>query len=683
MTRLTAILAALALLPAACDRGANQSEAPAGPYASAGGIDFTGFDKTVRPEDDFFRYVNGAWLDSTEIPGDRTWWGVTPKLREESEDRQRQIIEELAARTDLDPNSVEAKIGAFYSSLIDQGLVQGKGAEPVRPYLAEIDTIQNKADLLAAFGKANFNGNNVPFGTAIFPDLGDSTRYVSYVFQSGLGLPNRDYYLKEGEKFDQIRAAYPGYIAGLFAKAGFDNGEDRAKRIIAIEHKMAEAQWAPEQNRDVKAIYNLYTIGDLPKVTPKMDWNAYLEAAGLGGQKDLVVGEPSYFTALGALVDSVPLEDWKDYLRFQALNVAAPFLTSEFEDAEFEFNQKLINGLTEKAPRWKTGVRVLNATMGEAVGQVWVARYFPPESKARMEQLVANVLDAFKDGIQTLEWMSDETKAKAEEKRALMAVKIGYPNKWRDYSGMKIVAKDPIANLVNANAFGYQYNLDKLGKPIDREEWGMTPQTVNAYEDPTKNEIVFPAAFLQPPMFNPVADDAVNYGAIGAVIGHETGHAFDDQGRKFDGHGNLSDWWTEDDAADYEAAAARLVEQYNGFSPVEGLNINGKLTLGENLGDLTGITIAYAAYQKSLGGKPAPVIDGLTGAQRFFIGYAQGYRAKFRDEFLRRIVLTDPHSPNQFRVIGILRNFTPFYEAFGVQEGDGMYLPPEERVKIW
>ncbi|HXV73626.1 MAG TPA: M13 family metallopeptidase, partial [Sphingomonadales bacterium] len=575
------------------------------------------------------------------------------------------------------------KIGDFYASLVDATLVEGKGAAPVRPYLERIDAIADAAALYRAFGENGYLGIDAPFGAVVFPDLGDSTRNMAYLFQSGLGLPDRDYYLKEDEKFAAIRAAYPGYIASLFELAGYDNPGVRAGNVVAIEMKIAEAHWPAQENRNLQKLYNLRALTELSAINPAIQWNTFLEGAGLAAQKELVVAQLSYFEALGAIVGGAPLEAWKDYLRFHTLDGAAQFLSSEFEDAHFAFQGKLVNGLEEKTPRWKRSVRVINGSLGEGVGKVYVDRHFPPEAKAGMEELVTNLLEAFRTGIQELEWMSLETKAKAEEKRAKMMTKIGYPEKWETYEGMEIVKGDPIANLAAANRWGYQDNINKLNEEIDRTEWSMTPQTVNAYHNPTFNEIVFPAGMLQPPYFNLAADPAASYGAIGAVIGHEIGHAFDDQGRRFDGDGNMRDWWQGEDAEKFEAAAARLVAQYNAYEVLPSLFVNGQLTLGENIGDLTGVTIAYRAYHNSLQGEEAPVIDGLTGDQRFFLGYAQAYRAKMRDEFIRQIVVSDPHSPSKYRVNGIFRNFPPFYEAFGVKEGDGMYLPPEERVQIW
>ncbi|MFM9904767.1 MAG: M13 family metallopeptidase [Pyrinomonadaceae bacterium] len=679
-----AISIALAILTVApCGQNEKKAESPVNPYDNASGIDFTTFDKNVRPQDDFFKFVNGGWIATAEIPGDQPWWGVVPKLFEKSANHQREIVEDMAKKTDSQAGTIEQQIGDFYKSLINTSLVDGKGVAPVASYLAEIDKLRSKNALTGFFGRANYLGIKTPIICEVHKDTGDPTRALEHLYQGGLGLPDRDYYLDKGDEHEKLRVKYRDYIVKLFTLAGFDNPDARAGKTIAIEYQLAKAHWSVERSRDVKATYNLVAVRDLKKISPQIAWDELLKGAGVSGEKEIIVAQPSYYQVLGNIITGVPLEDWKNYLRFQTLNATAPYLSSEFKDAEFQFNQRLVGGLQEKTPRWKTAVTLLDQYMGEAVGRVYVTRYFSKETKVGAERLVTNLLEAFRVGIQNLEWMSPETKAKAEEKRSLIKAKIGYPDKWRDYSGLRIVAADPIGNLMRANTFTYQYNLNRLGKPVDTGMWFKTPQTIAAYYDQGLNEIVFPAAILQPPFFNPKADAAVNYGAIGAMIGHEIGHAFDDQGRKFNGHGRLVDWWTAGDSAKFEALTKRLVDQYNQFTPIEGLHVNGRLTLGENIGDLTGVSIAYAAYKKSLNGKEAPIINGYTGDQRFFIGYAQCLRAKFSEEVLREMVTTDPHSPFQYVVIGVLRNFTPFYAAFGVKPGDGMYLAPEERVKIW
>lgn len=673
---------ACAAFLAACDQG-GVSEQVAEPVALASGIDATGFDTNVRPQDDFFQYVNGGWIANTEIPPDQIRWGSFNILRDEADAAQRAIIEELGARTDLVAGSEEQKIGDLYASLMDEEHINALGAEPLAPYFAAIDAIGSSSELVQYWAEMRKFGIGMPFLMFVNGDSADSTKYAVYLTQSGLGLPNRNYYLQDNEKFNQVRAAYPGYIAQLLELAGFDNAADRAAAIYDLEMKIATAHWTPEDNRDATKTNNRYAVADLESVSGAVDWGAFLAAADIADSADLFVRQPSYIEKLGGIIDETPLEVWKDYMRFHLIDSAADWLSQPFFDANFEFFGKLVNGQQEPRPRWKRSVGAVNGSIGEAVGKVYVARHFPPEAKARMQDLVGNLLEAFRVSIDGLDWMSEETKAKAQEKRGKFMTKIGYTDKWKDYSDLEISRDDALGNLARAARWDYQQDIDKLGGPVDRTEWFMTPQTVNAYHNPRMNEIVFPAAILQPPFFNMEADDAVNYGAIGAVIGHEIGHAFDDQGRKTDSDGNLNDWWTSEDATAFEAKAAALVGQYNGFEVLPDLFVNGQLTLGENIGDLTGVYIGYLAYQMSLDGKEAPVIDGLTGDQRFFMGYGQIWRAKAREEFLYRQVATDPHSPSPFRGNGPLRNFEAFYKAFDVHEGDGMWLPPEERVQIW
>lgn len=681
MNKLLLAGACIALLTA-CDQAQEEAVVEeAAPLTS--GVDVSGFDKSVRPQDDFNRYVNGGWIDRTEIPADKSRWGSFDLLRDESDKNQRTVVEELAAAEGLQPDTEEQKVGDLYASLMDAEKINALGVEPLRPYLDEVEAISDRAGVVGAFAKLRKLGIGGPFLAFISPDSRDSSRYAAYLTQSGLGLPNRNYYLKEGEKFDEIRARYPEYIAELLTLAGFDDAAARAQGIYDLEMKIAEAHWPPEDNRNATKTNNVYDVADLNSVSSQIDWTAFLEVAGLADRKDLFVRQPSYLEKLGGILQETPVEDWKNYLRFQILDDAAPWLSDDLVNARFAFFGKLINGQQELQPRWQRAVQTVNGAIGEAVGKVYVERYFPPQAKERMDTLVANLLAAFEVSINDLDWMSDETKARAQEKRRNFTTKIGYPDEWKDYSALSIERGDALGNLARAAVWDYERDLGRLDGPVDRGEWFMSPQTVNAYFNPRMNEIVFPAAILQPPFFDLEADDAVNYGAIGAVIGHEIGHAFDDQGRKTDSNGNLNDWWTEADAEAFKAKAAALVEQYNGFEVLEGLYVNGEFTLGENIGDLTGAYIGYLAYKMSLNGEEAPVIDGMTGDQRFFFGFGQIWRGKSREERLRRQVLTDPHSPSQFRANGPLRNFDAFYEAFDVKEGDGMYLPPEERVKIW
>jgi putative endopeptidase len=671
------LLAAASIALVACDEPKTDS------VELVSGVDRAGFDESARPQDDFNLYVNGTWIRNTEIPGDQLTWGSFAILNDESEKNQRAIIEEMSQKTDLPRGTDEQRVGDFYASYSSTDKLEELGVAPVSAELKRILDAGSVAEIMTLAAEDRVKGVDSPLTLAVFPDLGNSSRYAVYLFQSGLTLPDRDFYLKDGEKFEALRTALPGYAAKLFELAGVDHPEERGRAVFGVEKRLAEAQWPAEETRDVQKAYNVYPRAKLASAASRIPWDDYLKSSHLAGLEEIVLAQPSYVTALGKFVDEIPLAEWKSYSAFRLLDAAAPYLSDAFVQANFDFTGRKMSGLQELPPRWKRGVRNVNNLMGEAVGKLYVARHFPPEAKARMENLVKNLIATYGEAIEGLVWMTAETKARAQEKRQKFTYKIGYPDKWRDYSKLEIDRDDLMGNVVRANEFEYQRNVDKLGRPIDRSEWQMTPQTVNAYYDPTKNEIVFPAAILQPPFFDMKADDAVNYGAIGVVIGHEMGHAFDDQGRRFDGDGNLHDWWSEYDASAYTESASTLVQQYDAFEALPDLHVNGKLTLGENIGDLTGIAVSYRAYTESLQGKPAPVVDGFDGAKRFFIGYAQIWRAKFRDEAMRQLVLSNPHSPPGFRVNGPLRNSPEFYEAFDVKEGDGMWLDPDKRVKIW
>ena len=669
------VLAAL-LLAAGCS---SSNENP--PLVS--GVDFDGFDTTVRPQDDFYRYVNGRWMDQTEIPADQTRWGAFPQLAKEADEAQRSIVEELSAREDLQPGTDDQRIGDFFASYMNTARIEELGAEPVQEELFEIMQADSAPKLLNMSARMYHSGLDSPIDMDIDQDLENSTLYTPYFGQSGLTLPDRDYYLLDDEAYVKLREEFPAYAQRLFELANVDNAAARAKAVLDVETKLAEVQWPAADTRDLEKIYNVYAPDDLTDITTAIDWTGFLDAYDLEGQPQLVVAMPSYVEGLGRLMNQIPLDDWKSYYLFKILNGRANYLSDDFVQARFDYLGKMVNGLEELQPRWRRGTQLLDGMIGMAVGKAYVARYFPPEAKARMEALVQNLLTAFDESIDDLEWMTPETKAKAHEKESKFEYKIGYPDKWRDYSGLTITRDDLLGNIRRASEFEHKRNINKLGKPVDRSEWFMTPQTVNAYFNPTMNEIVFPAAILQPPFFNMGADDAVNYGGIGAVIGHEIGHAFDDQGRNFDGEGNMNSWWTEADDQAFKARGASLVEHYNEFEPIAGVHVNGQLTLGENIGDLTGVTIAYRAYMNSLNGAEPPEMDGITGPERFFIGYAQIWRTKYREEALRARLLSDPHSPPEVRVNGVLVNVPAFYEAFNVEPGDGMYLPTEDRVTIW
>jgi predicted metalloendopeptidase len=627
--------------------------------------------------------VNGGWIDRTAIPADKSSWGSFNILREESDEQVRAILEELSRRTDLVSGSDDERLAHLYASLMHGDQINAAGIAPVEPSLATIDSIATLDQLFRVFGELRVVGVDSPLAQFVNVDSADASRYAVYISQAGLGLPNRNYYLREGAQFDTIRARYPEYIATLLTFAGLDGADARARAVYDLERRIANSHWPPEENRDATKTNNRYAVADLDALSARIPWTAFLDGAGLSDRTDLFVRQPSYVEALADLLDADPLDVWKDYLRFHVINDAAPWLADDVATARFEFYGRLINGQQEMEPRWQRAVHAVNGAMGEAVGRIYVERHFPPDAKVRMDALVRNILRAFESSIADLDWMSDETKAKAQEKRRTFTTKIGYPDTWRDYGTLDIRADGASRNMMRAAAWEYDRRLRRIDDPVDRGEWGMTPQTVNAYHNPRMNEIVFPAAILQPPFFDFEADDAVNYGAIGAVIGHEIGHAFDDQGRKTDADGNLNDWWTESDAEAFVARAQALRAQYDGFEVLPGLNVNGQLTLGENIGDLTGLYIGYLAYHMALDGAEPPVIDGFTGDQRLMLGFAQIWRDTSRDEALRRQVLTDPHSPSRFRANGPLRNFDPFYDAFDVAEGDGMYLPPEQRVKIW
>jgi predicted metalloendopeptidase len=647
------------------------------------GVDTKNFDSSVRPQDDFFRYVNGSWLKTTKMPSDKARYGSFIELRDQSEAALRAIIEETAALQERKPGSDQQKIGDLYQSFMDTARIESLGLEPVRGDLKRVAALKDKKELPELF--ATMARMRVPMPLALYvgQDAKQATRYIAYAGQSGLGLPDRDYYFKQEPRFVETRAAYLTYIETLLRLAGEKDPAGAAKAILALETSLAEKQWDRVRNRDREATYNLKSVAELEQLTPGFSWSRYLKALEAEQTPAVIVRQPDYFQALDKVLASTPLPTLKQYLTFKVLDDAAPHLSSPFEQAHFSFRGKTLQGLEENRPRWKRGVEAVDLSLGEVVGRLYVERHFRPESKARMDQLVKNLRVAFDQGIDQLEWMSPDTKAQAKAKLAKFNVKIGYPEKWRDYSSLTISKDDLVGNLKRAAEFEVRRNISKLGKPIDRLEWGMTPQTVNAYYSSTMNEIVFPAAILQPPFFNPEADDAVNYGAIGGVIGHEISHGFDDQGSRSDGDGNLRDWWTQTDKAAFQQRTGMLTEQYSAFSPLEGMNVNGKLTLGENIGDLSGLTVAFKAYKVSLGGQEAPSIEGFTGDQRFFLGWAQVWRTLHRDDALRQALLTDSHSPGEYRVNGVVRNMPEFYSAFGVKEGDGAYLPPEKRVKVW
>jgi putative endopeptidase len=660
---------------------AGSALAESAPAPLASGIDPVAMDRAIRPQDDLFRFVNGTWLANTPFPAEYASAGIGIMLFEKAQADVQAILLEAAAAGDKATPEMQ-RLGAMYASFMDEKTVEARGVEPLQPLFAEIAAIDGPVALARYFGRAQGRGISTPFGVYVYPDARNSTHNVAYVDQDGLGLPNRDYYLKTEDTYVEFRRKYVEYLAKLLTLAGEAGGAARAEKILELETKLATDQWTPVANRDPVKTYNKHGLESATKLAPDLDWNTWLAATGLPAG-DFVIRQPSYATALGGHMKSAELAVWKDYLKVRTIGAYARVLSSPFVEASFDFNSRTLRGTETLRPRWKRAVQETDNAMGEAIGAAYVERHFPPEAKARMVTLVKNLLAEFDRGIDGLDWMSSATKAEAHDKLGKINVKIAYPDKWRDYTGLEISASDLVGNVMRANQFEWNWQAARAGKPKDPTEWFMTPQTVNAYYLPTNNEIVFPAAFLQPPYFNMQADDAANYGAIGSVIGHEISHGFDDKGRQYDGDGNLRDWWTAEDNDKFKAKAAGLVRQYSEFEPLPGLKVNGELTLGENIGDLSGAAVAYAAYVRSLNGAEAPVIDGYTGPQRFFLGYGQAWRAKWREGLMREVVLTDPHAPSEFRANGVVANMDEFYAAFDVKEGDKLWRPAAERVKIW
>lgn len=647
------------------------------------GIDKSTFDESVRPQDDLFRYVNGTWLKTKEIPADKSNYGSFNALADLSEERLKEIIELAAKSSPKYPNPDMQKVGDLYLSYMDSVTIEKLGIKPVQPTLKTINALKSIKDLPALFAELGKLGVQRPFSVFIDQDAKKSTEYIFTVNQSGLGLPDRDYYFKQDEKFKNIRTEYEKYIATLMGLAGYKNGEAIAKKVIEMETEIAGFHWTRTQNRDDNKTYNKLLISDLQNSTPDFNWSQYFKKGGFPDLKNIIVRQPDYLVNLNTVLKKYSVEDWKNYLSYKTVNASAPVLSSAFVDASFNFFSKTLRGIPVNTPRWKRAVGAVEGSLGEVVGKIYVEKYFKPEAKKRMQELVGNLKVAFAERINTLEWMSDATKKEALAKLQKFGTKIGYPDVWKDYSKLKIKKGVLVENLKASNEFDYNEMLGKFGKPIDRNEWGMFPQTVNAYYNPTMNEIVFPAAILQPPFFDMTADDAVNYGGIGAVIGHEISHGFDDQGSQSDGDGNLRNWWASIDSVQFSERTKKLVEQYNGFNPIDSMHVNGAMTLGENIGDIGGLNVALHAYKISLKGKTSPVIDGFTGEQRFFIGWAQVWARKYRDAEMRNRLLTDVHSPSEYRCNGIISNMPEFYQAFGVKEGDKLYRPETVRVKIW
>lgn len=680
-------LLAMTLALGACGQATAPTEAPkvetvaAKPTLGTFGVELENMDTSVKPGDNFFYYVNGTWLANTPIPDDKSSYGAFTKLNDLSNERVKTIIENAAAKN-APKGSEEQKFGDFYAAFMDTDAIEAAGLTPIAADLAAIRGVKTHAEAAALMGDPSM-GISAPVGGWVDVDVKSIENYIFYMGQSGLGLPNRDYYLDTDEKSVAIREDYVTYLTAMLSEAGVDNPAARAAQVMAFETEMAKVHWEPAKSRNRSLTYNKMTMDKMKAYAPGFPWDAMLGAAGLSGEREFILRQNDAIQGLAAIFGQTDIEVLRDYMTKSYMGSMAAYLPARIDNARFAFYGTALRGTKVQQERWERAVGQIDGTMGEMVGKVYVEKHFPPAAKKEMDALIENLRAAFKDGIDNLEWMEDATKVQAQDKLAKFTPKIGYPDEWTDYSALEVDRNNLIGTVKSANAWRWNDMVSKLGGPIDRGEWGMNPQTVNAYYRPSLNEIVFPAAILQAPFFDPAADPAVNYGGIGAVIGHEMGHGFDDQGRKTDGNGEQRDWWTEADGKGFEARAGALAAQYSSFEPLPGEPLNGELTLGENIGDLTGITMAYKAYQRSLGGKPAPVIDGMTGDQRFFLAYGQIWQRKFTEEALRTQIKNGPHSPGEFRANGIVRNFDAWYEAFNVQPGDALYLPPEKRVKIW
>ncbi|WP_394203975.1 M13 family metallopeptidase [Shewanella waksmanii] len=647
------------------------------------GVEKQNFDTNVRHQDDFYYSVNGHWLANTPIPADKSNYGAFSVLYEQSQQALKTIIEQAAATPNKAIGSSEQKVGDFYASYMNETLVEELGVTPLSDAMAEIALAKDHNDIATLMGSMLISGTSMPFGFYVNNDAKNSSEYAVYLYQSGLTLPDRDYYLKDDAKFVANRDALNAYVEQLLTSANYGDSKRAADSVEQIETFIADSQWSRVESRDANKSYNKMSKQALQELVVNFDFVQFAVGADIEKVEDVIVRQPSYLAKFGEKFTEFSVAQWQDYLAFHLVDSYAELLNKEMVDLHFGFHSKTLMGIEEQKPRWKKAVDAADQVIGELVGQEYVKQHFKPEAKARMEQLIQNLIKGFEVSINELEWMTPATKVAAQEKLSKFTYKIGYPDKWKDYSNLKIEANDLVGNYQRYALFEYQRMQDKLGKPIDRTEWYMTPQTVNAYYNPVMNEIVFPAAILQPPFFNMEADDAINYGGIGAVIGHEISHGFDDQGAKYDGDGNLRNWWSDKDREEFKKRGAQLSAQYSQYEALPGKFVNGDLTLGENIGDLGGLTVAARSYQLSLNGQPAPVIEGFTGEQRVFIGWSQVWRRNYRDEELGRRLLTDSHSPSHFRAMGTPRNIPAFYDAFGVTESDKMYLAPEQRVKIW
>ncbi len=691
----TLLFAALACALAACKPAATpEAAAPAAQTAPAtpvSGIDLAGIDKSVKPGDDFDEYANGAWKKATEIPADRASMSTGFYVFEKAEKRNAELIQGLD-KSNPAAGSNERKIADYYAAFMDEAGIEARGLAPLQPRLDSVNAIADAAGLSRYFGAAmradtdplnatNFYTENL-FGLFVAQGLEDPSKNVGYLMQGGLGMPDREYYLAGDKDMAANRAAYQKYIAAILKLAGDADAEKKAKAIFDLEMKIAKAHASVVDSQDIHKANNPWPMADYAKNAPGIDWTAFFDAAKLSGQQTVFAWQPDAIKMLSALVASEPLQTWKDYLRFHAINHSAGLLPKAYADLSFGFYGTQLNGTTKQRDRWKRAIGATNGALGDAIGQLYVKQYFPATSKAKVEDMVKNILATFREGVDKLEWMTPETKKTAKAKAETMLIGVGYPDSWRDYSSLEVKRDDPLGNALRAEEAEYRHQTAKLGKAPDKKEWWMTPQTVNAVQLPLQNAMNFPAAILEAPFFDPNADAAANYGSIGAVIGHEVSHGFDNLGSEFDAEGRLRNWWTKEDAAHFKAATDKLVAQYDAYEALPGLHLNGKQTLGENIADVAGLQAAYIAYHKSLGGKEAPVIDGLTGDERFFLAFAQAWRAKQRDAALRAQVIGDGHAPARYRALTV-RNIDVWYDTFKVKEGEKLYLKPEDRVKIW
>jgi len=688
---LPALLPLAALLGSACSPAPRAAQPATAASPAPSGIDLAGLDRSVAPGDDFFAWANGGWMKRTEIPADRSSWGSGGEMTERTAKRTAGLIAE-AARSNALAGSEARKIGDTYSTFLDEAAIETKGLAPLTPGLERIAAIADARGLASALGatlRADVDAfNNTDFytpnvlGLWVAQDLDDPGRYSPFLLQGGLGMPDRDYYLDPSPRMAELRARYREHVAAVLKLAGIADAEAKAGRIVELERLVATAHSSREDSADIAKGNNRWTRADFASRAPGLDWDAYFEAAGLGRQQEFVVWQPGAATGIAALVRDQPLATWKEYLAFRAVESASTYLPKGFVDEQFAFYGKVLSGTPEQGERWKRAVEVTDAALGEAVGKLYVARYFPPSEKARAEAMVRNEIAAFAKRIDRLDWMSPETKEKAKAKLAVLKVGVGYPDRWRDYSGLEVVAGDALGNAQRASLFEYRRNLAKLGQPVDRGEWVMNPQLVNAVNLPAMNAMNFPAAILAPPDFDANRPEVMDYGAAGATIGHEISHSFDDQGALFDAEGRLRNWWTKEDFAHFAASAEKLVAQYDAYRPFPDLAVNGKLTVSENIADVAGLAIAYDAYRISLGGRQAPVADGLTGDQQFFLSFAQSWRTKTREAALRQRIVTDGHAPAEYRA-DCVRNLDAWYAAFDVKPGQKLFLAPGERVKIW